>query len=151
MWHNISELDGRLNIYAKNNAFIRSTGYIDIYRIEIDPNKPHIQLKEGLKHRETKQIASLLIRVNRSNEIVVSNDFKKEFHIPSALFFITEETSISYKIICDNCRQDGIIKRIPEMGAIEPKLILDHKTNQVRMAIPIYKWETKQLEDLYGN
>ena len=70
------------------------------------------------------------------------------FQIPTKeLYFITENTSISYKITCDNCYSQGIIRRIPEWQAIEGGFSIG-PNNTISGSVPIYSWTTYTLEDL---
>lgn len=156
VWHKIDEENGKLLIYGKNNDFLRSTGTISIYRIEANPNKPHIQLN-SLKPREERLLTGLNINIE---EVNISTDMpgiskSGKFINCSAsseliyhLYFITEQTSISYKISCDNCPSQGIIKRIPDFSNAELFLSPNLSTRQCTWSIPIYSWKNFSVESI---
>ena len=151
IWHNISIEEGRLYIYGKNNDFFRSTGDIELYRMEVNPEKPHMQLRgnETLKRKKSRMLFSLLIEINESEEFLLSEDFYKPFSIPAVkTYFIMDKESISYKITCDNCRKQGIIKRVPDYGGIDIRIAVG-RSLPVMGKIPLYSWKEFDLEDLY--
>ena len=145
VWHNVSASGDRLEIYAKNNDWLRSTGTINLYRIEQSDSKPHIQLtgKDVLKLRQEKLLANLsivsgeeTIKVPHSNTAGLYGTYGPP---ASKLYFVTEHTSISYKITCDACPAQGIVRRIPTPGEINLHMDLQHG-QPIVWKIPTYAW-----------
>ena len=146
--HQIDEKNGRLNIFVKNTASRKETGAINFYRLEISDSKPHMQL-ESLKPGENITFG-LEINVNYTiPQSGIKWPLLANFQLPAyKLYFITEKTSISYKITCDNCYPQGVIKRIPEFSAIESFIIIGPNYSYIKGSIPTYSWKTFSLEDL---
>lgn len=148
--HQIDEENGRLKIFIKNTASKKETGTINFYRLEISDSKPHMQLK-SLKPGENITL-DLSIKISEKNYTIRSEKGEwpllTSFQIPAhKLYFITEKTSISYKITCDNCYPQGIIKRIPDWQEIISRISIDANYT-IRGSVPIYSWITYNLSDL---
>jgi len=152
--HQIDEEKGILNIFIKNTAKLKETGTINFYRLEISDSKPHLQL-DSLKPGENTTL-NISIKVDEKNytlpsekgELPLLTRFIK-FRIPRyKLYFITEKTSISYRITCDNCYPQGITKRIPEWQSIKGYEFSIDENYSIRGFIPTYSWTTYSLKDL---
>ena len=148
--HQIDEENGRLKIFIKNTALRKETGTINFYRLEISDSKPHMQLK-SLKPGENITL-DLSIKISEKNYTIHSEKGEwpllTSFQIPThKLYFITEKTSISYKLTCDNCYSQGIIKRIPDWQEIRSRISIGPNYT-IRGSIPIYSWTSYNLEDV---
>lgn len=138
-----------LFIHVKNIAQFKSTGNITLYRIEVDPHKPHMILP-SLEPNENRTI-ELRINYTQVNYSIKSENigFGVTCEIPtSKLYFIHEKESISYKLTCDNCKTEGIIRRIPSLEAIETTLVFKPETRSCEGKFPTYSWVQYRLEDL---
>jgi len=142
---------GRLQVYIENQALLKPTGTINFFRLNINPSIPHMQV-DSLDPGEN---------ITFDTDIKISNKnypFKEDKAPPGALsrygipidklYFIMEEISISYKITCDNCQSQGILRRIPELGKIETGIILNQITGEQYGSLKIYSWTTYSEEDL---
>jgi len=143
--------NGRLQIYVKNNALFKPTGEINFFRMDINPSIPHMQV-DSLDPGEN-------ITFDTDIKIFEKNyTFQREKSLPGALsrygipahklYFIMEEISLSYRITCDNCHSQGILKRIPELGSVETSFTLNQLTGEMFGVLKIYNWTTYSLEDL---
>jgi len=142
---------GRLKIYVENKALFKSTGTINFFRLNINPNIPHMQVN-SLDPGEN-IIFDTDIRIYEKEY-----QFQEEEPLPGAssrykipaveLYFIMEDTSLSYRITCDNCHSQGVLKRIPELGTIETSIILNQSSGEQSGVLKIYNWTTYSLEDL---
>ena len=151
--HQIDEENGILKITLENTASKKETGTINFYRLEVSDSKPHLQ-KPSLKPGENMTL-NLAIEIDEKNYTIYSEKVEypllASFKIPEStvhkLYFITEDTSISYKITCDNCYPQGIVRRIPDWGTIESGFSIGpNKT--ISGLVPIYSWTTYTPEDL---
>jgi len=142
---------GRLKIYVENNALIKATGTINFFRLDINPNIPHMQIN-SLKPGENITFDTE-IRISEKNYSFQENDLPpfalSSYKIPVyKLYFITEEISISYKISCDNCYPQGILRRVPELGSIQTSFLLDPLTGEMSGKLKIYDWTKFDIDDL---
>ncbi|MBS3075859.1 hypothetical protein J4429_05370 [Candidatus Pacearchaeota archaeon] len=145
---NIDVDAGRLNITVKNIDWIRSTGNIYLYRLEVSGDKPHIVLPD-LKQRK---INKFELNINVKEEPISAfrqvDEFGESCTVPfGKLYFVTEKTSISYKISCDSCSAQGLIRRIPDFGAVKGINTLT-SDNYCNYSIPAYSWTEFYLEDV---
>jgi len=153
MSHDVSEDGETLYIHIKNTDWFRDSGTVTLYRLEVSDSKPHMQLTGNRTLAPGKE-ETLTLRIKRSEERIELNQenfgFGMGFSIPSALFYITEKTSISYKITCDNCPPQGIVRRQPALGQMETlvKIININGSPVVSGALPIYEWVDYDIEDI---
>ncbi|MFW6029754.1 MAG: hypothetical protein ACOCRO_05815 [Halanaerobiales bacterium] len=152
IWHKIK--GEKLIIYGKNHDLLRSTGPIELYRMNIDPNIPLMRLKgdDILGPREKNKLFSLEINRKQSKPFIKDKLLNKTTRIPAGkIYYVMEKTSISYKITCDNCKNQGIIKRIPPLSEITISTILNKKKGIKEFSIPIYSWPEYNLDEMYKN
>lgn len=153
-WVNISDpQDKFLFINIKNVAKFKATGNLSIYRIETNPYRPAILLPSLNAGENT----TIQLGINYSiatypiefGEFLFEDWYVRNVTIPAyKLYYITEHTSISYRIACDNCNSEGIVRRFPEFGTSEPIIRVSKTTMQ--LALPIYSWIDFSLDDLKG-
>lgn len=148
----VNETEGRWYINVTNTHPLKETGAIYLYRLEKNPLKPHMSSKKGLKPGESK-IYNLSFDFKEE-----SIDFSQE-ELPyalcgtvpySKLYFIFEHISITFKITCDNCPSQGIIRRLPEFGAVHFSVVLTNE-NISKIEVPTYEWVDYNLEDVLRN
>ncbi len=151
VWHNVSEDQERLVIYAKNNDQFRYPSKINLYRLEVNERTPHIQKPDdkSFKRGKEKMLFNLSINIEKENVPFTKDNCKNCFTVPYFnLFFLTEENFISYKITCDKCSPQGIVRRVPEFQMIPFSIILDPINKTFRnLSIPKYSWTEVKLED----
>ena len=152
--HTIDEKNGRIYVTIRNNATMKETGKIYFYRLGVDDANPHMVF-DSLKPGETKTL-NLAINISKKNFTVDKKNSTYpvllEFQITqiSKLSFVTEKTSLSYKITCDNCYSQGIIKREPESESSTVSITLQNINGTLvpSASIPIYKWITYDVDSL---
>jgi hypothetical protein len=151
VWHNISSDQKQLYVYVQNNDWFRGTGDIDLYKLEINPFRPHMRFtgNQTVGPRKMKLLATLAIKVNQSKEVILSKNLSHGAIPASLAYYINEGISISYKVTCTNCRTDGYIQRIPDYQTIHFNMVMDSDKNQLRASIPVYVWVQANLEDFY--
>ena len=140
--HNIS--NNSLTIYGKNNDWFRSTGSIDIYRIEVNPNKPFTQIS-GLGPQESKKLFQFKIKPAKTNEVSI---YRKPLTVDyDFIYGFQNQISISYKIMCDKCKGQGIIAIVPNdhTHQLEFSLTLSNDSipnvKNVTVSVPYYCWD----------
>lgn len=142
---------GRLKIYVENRAWFKPTGTINFFRLDINPNIPHIQvdsLNPGENITFDTDIRILKKNYSFSRKEAPSGALSS-YQIPAyKLYFVMEETSISYKITCDNCHSQGILRRIPGLGLIETSFTLNQLTGEMSGVLKIYNWTKYTSGDL---
>jgi len=152
IWDNVSEDQERLVIYGRNNDLFRSPGVINLYRLEVSDSKPHIQLQNNrsFKRGIEKMLFNLSINIGEEEIPTQTPECKQCVTIPYPnLYFLTEKTSISYKITCDKCTPQGVVRRIPEFQMTPFSLSLDWIYKEFGdIIVPTYSWVEVELEDL---
>src|SRR3989338_2195629 len=146
VWHELNETTGRLTVWVKNNAIFRETGTINFFRLEVSDSKPHLQTN-SIKPNETQEF-ELEVNINERNISIQQRNVTfpriAGFTIPYyKLYFATEkDASITYKISCDNCKSQGVVKRIPSFDEVQGRLSLMvvNDTFIVYGSVPVYKW-----------
>jgi|SRR3989344_5677021 len=154
VWHELNETKGRLSIYVTNDAIFKETGIINLYRLEVNDAKPHMQV-ESLKPGETKEFG-LEVNITEENIPIKNRDLS-----PGALASVTfpyyklyfatdKDASISYKITCDNCKTQGTVRRIPAFDVTEGSFGLQNVNNTlvVKGYLKVYKWIEFDLENI---
>lgn len=143
---------GRLYINVTNTHPSRPTGTLYLYKLEIDPNKPEMINESGIAPRETIQY-SLTIKYHEENVTFKSNKYRYGFDFtPPAVetYYILKHNSVSYKVTCDNCPSQGVIRRIPCFGCIEFNFLVN-RSGIIATSIPIFEWVDYKLEDIKLN
>jgi hypothetical protein len=140
--HEISYEDGgHLLIYGKNNDFFRSTGTIHLYRLEVSDSKPHMQLKGNYTLGPGQERLLFDVQINVSEKTFsipadgIGQDYQLSLH---EMYFVTEKTSISYRITCDACSGQGIVERIPHQAGPVP-LVMEN--GALTWKTPVYTWD----------
>lgn len=148
--HQLDEENGRLKIFITNTATLKETGTINFYRLEVSDWKPHMQL-ESLKPGQNVTF-ELSVKVSSKNFTIPQGPAEwpvlSNFTLPYfQLYFATEDASISYRITCDNCYSQGIIRRIPNWQEVQPHLTIGPNYT-VRGSLPTYAWTIYPQENL---
>ncbi len=154
VWHELNKSKGRLTVWVKNKAIFRETGTVNFYRLEISDSKPHLQIN-SIKPNETTKV-ELEVNITERNISLQKRNVTYPklagFTLPYyKLYFATEkDASISYRINCDNCKSQGIIRRIPEYDIVEGwvSLMIINETFVAQGSIPIYRWVEFSLADV---
>ncbi len=150
--HTIDYENNKLIVSVKNKALFKETGNISFFRIEVSDSKPMMIVK-SLKPNENFTF-NLGINIGKKNVSVVSSFtpiYPALFNCSLSayqLYYVTEETSISYRISCDNCPSQGIVRRIPDFQSAELKLILNPKDRNCGGLLTIYSWPKVSLREL---
>jgi len=154
--HQIDEENGILKITIENTASKKETGTINFYRIEVSDSKPHKQL-ESLRPGDNRSFwVPINVDEKYYNVSVLESEYPTltAFEVPGItqhkLYLMTDNTSISYKITCDNCYAQGIVKRIPDWKTIETGFAISRTGSNYTASgiLPIYSWTTYTPEDL---
>ncbi|MEK6963831.1 MAG: hypothetical protein AABX70_05360 [Nanoarchaeota archaeon] len=139
---------GRLYVSVTNTHFLKRTGAISLYKLEINPNKPEQIYEEGIGPGETKNYSLTFkvkhAKINKSPEMDKQND---QFTLPAEAYYVYAHTSISYKITCDNCPSNGFIRRIPPTQSMEFNIPLNPQ-KKPEILLPVYEWVDYKLEDI---
>ncbi len=147
--HFYNETAGRLYINVTNLHPLRETGSLYLYRIEISSNKPHMFFEQGLKPGES----HLFSLTAKKREAAVDADlggplYGRDFTLPAVrTYFANEYASISYKVACDNCPSQGIIRRLPDFSVIDFTITLSIEGVK-NVTIPVYEWTDYKLDDV---
>ncbi|MBN1761902.1 MAG: hypothetical protein JW878_02315 [Methanomicrobia archaeon] len=154
--HQIDKENGFLKITLENTASRKETGTINFYRLEVSDSKPHLQLESLNPGDNTSFFAAISVDEKYYNVSDLESEYPTltAFELPGItrhkLYMITENTSISYKITCDNCHPQGFVKRIPDWETIETGFAISRTGSNytVNGTLPIYSWVTYTPEDL---
>jgi len=150
--HQIDEKNGTLNIFIENNAKLKKTGIINFYRLDISEITPYSQLDSlspGQNHTFTLGINTDNINYNMSYRLRY-DEGSIDYIFPQykLLYSLSEQNSISYKITCDNCFSQGIIKRIPDFQKINGRFVLDSDYIPQNSSLTKYSWVVYSPKDL---
>lgn len=154
--HQIDKEKGILKITIENEASRKEIGTINFYRLEVSDSKPHKQF-ESLKPGDNKSVwVPINVYEKDYNVSVLDTEYPAftAFELPGItqhkLYMMTDNTSISYKITCDNCYAQGVVKRIPNWSIIETGFAISHTGSNYTASgiLPIYSWVTYTPEDL---
>ena len=147
--HDYNESTGRLKIYAKNTHPLRETGRIYLYKLEANPSKPEQVNETGLKPGETQLLFDLSFEVQY---VCINKEtpFGKRIDVQAGkmYYIISNETSISYKITCDNCPSQGYIARIPDFQEISVRPEIDPKNRTTKISMPVFRWTVFSLDEI---
>ena len=146
----LDKKEGRWNFNVTNTHPLRGTGTIYLYRLEINPDKPHMANHTGLKPGESR-VFSLTFKSNEENVTFKQSKNRYggcDFVPPSvATYFVNDHVSISAKITCDNCPSQGIIRRLPDFEIVDFTFTLKNNC-VVNTSISTYNWTDFKLEDI---
>ncbi len=146
VWHELNETSGRLNIWIKNIG-IKDTGTIYFYRLEANPDKPHVVLNSSLAPNQTRQLG-FAIKVEERNITALE---PRMCSMPAyGVYFATDkDLSISYKIECDSCR-GSIIRRIPPYDQIKMTTQVQSINDTIFCQVSVidYSWEEIGIRNL---
>jgi len=150
--HQIDEENGFLKITIENTASRKETGTINFYRLEVSDSKPHKQFG-SLRQGENRSFwVPINVDEKNYNVSVLESEYPTltAFEVPRILYMMTDNTSISYKITCDNCYAQGIVKRIPDWKTIEMGVAISRTGSNYTASgiLPIYSWTTYTPDDL---
>ncbi|MFZ3077328.1 MAG: hypothetical protein WA139_02640 [Candidatus Aenigmatarchaeota archaeon] len=147
----IDTANNRLNIMVKNKAIFKETGNISFFRLEISDSKPFM-ITKSLKPDEN---FSYSLSINITGKNITIPPLKEKYPILvgcqfpySKLYYATEEASISYKITCDNCFSQGIVRRIPDFQIVIFNFTLNPVNKTCHGSLPIYSWTNFRIEDI---
>lgn len=156
--YTLNETEQSLFLNIRNKEpFLKETGTINLYRLDITDSKPHIQLDSLLPNQKHE---NLRLRVNFGEvEINMTESRNETFGYTQCLlnrteyYFLTEATSISFKVSCDNCPPQGYFTRIPPYEKGPPQKIkipfsYDTNTKTCSYIVPTYSWLELKLEDV---
>lgn len=146
----VDEKEGRWNFNVTNTHPLKGTGTIYLYRLEINPDKPHMANHTGLRPGESR-VFSLTFKSKKEN-VTFSQSKNRyggcDFVPPSvATYFVNDHVSISAKITCDNCPSQGIIRRLPDFEVVDFTFTLRNNCI-INTSIPTYNWTDFKLEDI---
>ena len=146
----LDDNESRWNFTVTNSHPLKETGTIYLYRLEINPNKPHMALK-GLKPGES-NVFSLTFRKDNVN--VTFSQQRNKFGgcslVPPAVqtYFVNDHISIGVKITCDNCPSQGITRRLPNFETIDFVFAIGNDNCARYISIPRYEWTDYLLEQI---
>lgn len=143
--HELDDSAGRLNITVQNKHPSKNTGEIQLYRLNVDPNIPFMIFEEGLKPGEQHNF-SLTFYVD-CKETPLKGDIRSLIKINSSVYakayHSTRTDTLAYKITCDSCSPQGIVRSIPKSDDTLFSFALTSKNYSV--CVPIYFWENLRL------
>lgn len=102
---------GVISITFENIAKHKETGIINFFQLEVNDFKP-VKQYPSLKPGSSRTV-EFPITVAWRNITVIRSLTNPQISIPLNRFYSTPETSLSYRITCDNCYSQGIIRRLP--------------------------------------
>ena len=148
----VNEIEGRWYINITNTHPLKETGKIYIYKLEINPDKPGMQLNRSLKPRES-DLLSLTIKSKKENISFLQKiePFSYSWTLPaSEVYYVNEHVSISVRITCDTCSSQGVILRVPDFNEIPINMVMTNRSIQT-MNINTYEWLDYNLQDILLN
>lgn len=149
--YTVDVINNRLLISVKNTAFFKETGNVSLFRLEVSDSKPHMIIKslvpnESFKFDLSINITSKGITIPSSEPTYPS---LVNCTVPTyKLYFATEKSSISYKITCDNCFSQGVIRRIPDFQRTQIEIIFNPENKTCSGTLPIYSWSQVGIAEL---
>ncbi|MBI2129539.1 hypothetical protein HYU07_04835 [Candidatus Woesearchaeota archaeon] len=144
----VNESEGRWYINVTNTHPLRSTGTIYLYRFEINPHTPHIINKTGIGPGQT-IFYSLAFNVTEK-DLFPNRSSLEPLHIltiSNKAYYVMEHESISFKISCDNCPSQGIIRRFPDFEIVKYRMSFT-TLGLTNLTIPSYTWVDYTMKDL---
>ena len=146
--YTINGSEGWLYINITNTHPFKRTGEVYLYKLEIDPDKPEMLNETGVGPSESKSYKLAF----KSNKINISFESEEPYtvRIPSSKSqYAAKHASITYKITCDACPPQGIIRRIPSFRSTIYYFdldVLNGMTNKVSMLI--FEWVDYTIKDI---
>lgn len=142
----INKETGMISIRFENIAKHKESGIINFYQLETNDFKPFKQypsLKPGKSRIEEFPITTVL-----KNLTITRSSTNPQVSIQINKFYLALGTSLSYRISCDNCYSQGIVKRWPdyeEMGKYERDFAFSLRRTEkgfeiINVSLPAYSW-----------
>lgn len=147
--HFPDEESGRWYINVTNTHPLRSTGSIYLYQLEKSGYKPQMLIEDELKPGETQNF-TLDFKVEKKNVTYIQERTYYGYSlIPPFVktYYINNHISLTFKITCDNCPPHGVIRRLPNFGSVDFRMIRT-KGGITSVSIPVYSWTDYQLDDI---
>jgi len=145
---------GEILINVTNTHPLKDTGAIYIYRLEMNPNRP-FTIEKNLEPNESR-LYHLYFKTKEEGikSTVNFTPYGTKGEIPAGkLYLIQEHVSISYKISCDNCPSQGVIRREPPFSTffVGFKLTNIGGKSVPEYTIDIYEWVDCELKEILRN
>jgi len=148
--NNSSEWRWYINI--TNTHPYRNTGTIYLYRLEINPSKPHMIIEEGVAPGESRNFSLVFKTKEEPIEFkLMKNLLGYGATIPVEAYFVYDHISITARITCDSCSPQGFFRRLPKTGSLPfTTKIVNIKGSIIPTDVYIdsFEWVDYELEDI---
>lgn len=126
----------RIFLNITNIAQYQETGQVYLYRVEANPFLPHV-LFPSLKPGESHNYSIVINYTTLDYAVSYGSCTLPPFY---ESFFVLEKNSVSYRVTCENCREEGRFRRFPNLQEVEARFQFNPRDNSCNSSISIYSW-----------